>query len=142
MKLLDANPLIYSVDSSSEHHDVAAGWLNRALTGSETLLLPWMTALAFVRITTHPAVFRSPLDPASAVDIVRGWLSHPHVIAVEPDEHHLRRMAELLTAAGGRGGNLANDAHLAALALSWGATVITFDSDFGRFPDVRWERPA
>lgn len=33
------------------------------------------------------------------------------------------------------------DAHLAALALSHDATVVTWDSDFGRFSGVRWERP-
>jgi predicted nucleic acid-binding protein len=31
----------------------------------------------------------------------------------------------------GSGGNLVNDAHLAALALAHRATVITFDNDFG-----------
>ena len=41
----------------------------------------------------------------------------------------------------GRGGNLVNDAHLAALALQYDATVISYDNDFGRFPGVRWERP-
>ncbi|MGC1208611.1 MAG: DUF5615 family PIN-like protein, partial [Ornithinimicrobium sp.] len=42
----------------------------------------------------------------------------------------------------GRGGNLVNDAHLAALAQENRATVVTFDSDFGRFTGVRWEMPG
>ena len=41
----------------------------------------------------------------------------------------------------GTGGNLVADAHLAALALEHHATVITYDSDFGRFKGVRWRRP-
>jgi predicted nucleic acid-binding protein len=40
----------------------------------------------------------------------------------------------------GIGGHLVNDAHLATLALQYGATVITYDHDFALFPSVRWER--
>jgi predicted nucleic acid-binding protein len=41
----------------------------------------------------------------------------------------------------GIGGHLVNDAHLATLALQYGATVIIYDHDFALFPSVRWERP-
>ncbi|MDR1442322.1 MAG: hypothetical protein LBJ02_08055 [Bifidobacteriaceae bacterium] len=36
----------------------------------------------------------------------------------------------------GLGGNLVNDAYLAALALACGGAVVSFDSDFARFPDL------
>ena len=39
-----------------------------------------------------------------------------------------------MLAATGVGGNLVNDAHIAALAVERDATVVTFDSDFGRYP--------
>jgi predicted nucleic acid-binding protein len=42
----------------------------------------------------------------------------------------------------GTGGNLTSDAHLAAIAVEHGATVVTWDSDFGRFPGVRWRTPG
>jgi len=38
-------------------------------------------------------------------------------------------------------GNLATDAHLAALAIEHGATLESHDHDFGRFPGLRWEDP-
>jgi predicted nucleic acid-binding protein len=41
----------------------------------------------------------------------------------------------------GSGGNLGNDAHLAALALEHNATVVTYDRDFERYAGVRWRRP-
>ena len=63
-----------------------------------------------------------------------------NVLAGEPDRSHLRRVADLLKATG-VGGNLVHDAHLAALALQYDATVISYDNNFGRFPGVRWERP-
>lgn len=76
------------------------------------------------------------LHTAEALSIMDSWLARPNTVTPEPDTRHAQRLRELLGAVGGRGGNLQNDAHLAALAL------ITFDSDFGRFPGVRWEAPA
>lgn len=38
-------------------------------------------------------------------------------------------------------GNLIPDAQLAALAIEHGLTVISADTDFARFPGVRWENP-
>ncbi len=42
----------------------------------------------------------------------------------------------------GASGKYVDDAHLAALALQYRATIFTFDTDFARFPGVKWERPA
>ena len=142
MKLVDANILIYAVDRLSEQHPRSARWLAEALSSSETVLLPWVSLLAFVRITTHPRATRAPMEFDVALALVDDWLIRPNTVAPEPDARHAQRMTELLVGAGGRGGNLVTDAHLAALALQWGATVVTFDSDFGRFPGVRWESPA
>ena len=82
-----------------------------------------------------------PLGPEAALDIVDGWMGSPVVVTGEPDARHARRLRELLGVTG-RGGNLVNDAHLAALALQHGAEVVTFDNDFGRFPGVMWRRPG
>jgi uncharacterized protein len=38
-------------------------------------------------------------------------------------------------------GNLVTDAHLAALALEHGCEFASTDSDFSRFPGLRWRNP-
>lgn len=139
--MVDANVLLYAVDENAAHHRAAGHALDATLSGRETTLLPWVSLLAFLRLATHPAVYERPLEPDQALDVVDAWLLHPSVIAPQPDSRHLGRVRTLL-AATGRGGNLVNDAHLAALALQHDAVVLTFDNDFGRFPGVRWERPA
>lgn len=58
-----------------------------------------------------------------------------------PTDRHVAIMRELLQPLG-TGGNLVNDAHLAALAIEHGATICSFDNDFSRFAGVRWIRPA
>jgi predicted nucleic acid-binding protein len=41
----------------------------------------------------------------------------------------------------GTAGNLTTDAHLAALAISHGAVLVSCDADFARFPKLRWPNP-
>jgi predicted nucleic acid-binding protein len=42
----------------------------------------------------------------------------------------------------GTAGNLTMDAHLAALTMEHDAELCSFDSDFSRFPGLRWINPA
>ena len=41
----------------------------------------------------------------------------------------------------GTAGNLTGDAHLAALAIEHGAELCSHDTDFARFPGLRWHDP-
>ena len=72
--------------------------------------------LAFLRLTTHPAVFPRPLTVREATEIVRAWLAQPAAIVVDPTTRHADLLAGLLAEAG-TAANLVGDAHLAALAL-------------------------
>lgn len=141
MKVLDANVLIYADNVRAEQHDVTRRWLQAALVGPESLLVPWMTSLAYLRIVTNPRAVPHPLTLSEAFDFLRQLLTQDAVLVAEPDARHLERVETMLRATG-VGGNLVSDAHLAALALQHDATVVSFDRDFGRFPGVRWERPA
>ena len=59
---------------------------------------------------------------------------------VEPTRDHWSLLRELLEAVGAAG-NLATDAHLAALAISHNATLVSCDNDFARFRRLKWENP-
>ena len=141
MRLVDANVLIYAVNEASVHHDAARAWLDEALSGEETVGFAWSVLLAFLRLTTHPAVFTHPLDPARAMAIVRSWTDQPTARLIDPTARHLHVLSGLLAEAG-MAANLVNDAHLAALAIEHDATLVTFDADFGRFKGLETERPA
>jgi predicted nucleic acid-binding protein len=39
------------------------------------------------------------------------------------------------------GGDLVNDAHLAAIAIEHRGEVVSFDNDFSRFEGLRWRTP-
>lgn len=89
---------------------------------------------------TKTGLFPPPLSPEGAMDRVDAWLASPGAVVVEPSVDHASVLRRLLQAVGS-GGNLVNDAHLAALALTHQATVVSFDNGFARFPGVRWELP-
>jgi hypothetical protein len=130
--LVDANLLIYAVDRDSPHHAPARRWLEQALSGSEAVGIAWIVALAFVRITTHPAVMRTPLSAENAIGYIDDWLRQPFVRLIGPGEKHWPILRNLLMASG-TAGNLTSDAHLAALAIEHGCTVASADNDFRRF---------
>lgn len=138
--LVDANLLLYAVDARSPHHARAATWLEGALNGDRRVGLPWQTIGAFVRIASHPRIVETPLSADRAWGYVRDWLAAaPTWVPPATD-----RTAAVLIELGTRlhvTSNLVPDAQLAALAIEHGLVVLSADSDFGRFPDVRWENP-
>ncbi len=140
MKLVDANVLIYAVNRADPKHDRSRQWLDRALSGNETVGFAWLAVLAFVRLSTRAGLFPRPLAVGDAVAVVRAWLGQPISVLLAPTPRHLDLLAGLLVG-GGTGGNLVSDAHLAALALEHDATVVTFDHGFSRFSGVRTETP-
>ena len=140
MKLVDANVLLYAVNEADPKHERSRGWLDGALSGSETIGFSWLVVLAFLRLATRAGLFPRPLPVDHALAVVRAWLSHPTSVVAEPTPRHLDVLGGLLQAVGS-GGNLVSDAHLAALALEHNATVVTYDTDFARFAGVHWEFP-
>ena len=140
MKLTDVNLLLYALDTTSPRHPAARRWLEERLSGTETFAFAWEVLLAFVRLSTNPRVFESPLPPAHALDIVDGWLALPCATVVHPTDRHPALLRELLDHLG-TAANLVTDAHLAALAIEHGAELCSSDSDFARFPRLRWNDP-
>ena len=140
MKIVDANVLLYAVNSASEHHDASRRWLDDALSGADRVGFAWVPLLAFIRLTTKVGLFPCPLRPGEAIQRVTDWLAAPGALVVGPSARHGDVLGALLGSVG-TGGNLVNDGHLAALAVEHRATIVSYDSDFGRFDGVIWQTP-
>lgn len=140
MKLVDANVLLYAVNSDADHHERSRRWLDASLSGADTVGFAWIALLAFVRLSTREGLFPRPLSMDEAMDRVDAWLAAPPAVVLEPTIEHsrvLRSLLEPLTTAG----NLVNDGHLAALAVEHKCEIVSFDNDFSRFAGVRWQEP-
>jgi hypothetical protein len=133
--------LLYAVNSDAIHHEAARAWLDQALTRPEAVGFAWSVVLAFLRVSTHAAVFARPLTIDQARSTMEAWLDQPAATIVEPTPRHLSVLGGLLADVG-TAGNLVSDAHLAALALEHAAGLISFDTDFARFPGLRWSAPG
>jgi hypothetical protein len=140
MRVVDLNLLLYAVNRDAVHHRAARAWWEKALNGSETIGLPWIVLLGFLRLATNARVLPRPLSAEQVLAVVDGWLAQPVVRIPTPGEDHWHRLQALLAQAG-TAGNLTTDAHLAALAMDHGAELCTTDADFGRFPHLRWSNP-
>jgi uncharacterized protein len=138
--VLDANLLIYAVNSDAPLHPKAKSWLESTLSGQETVGFPWSVLLAFLRLTTRPGLFRNPLPIEIAFGLLASWLDQPSATVVHPGPRHLTVLRELLAPLG-TDGNLTSDAPLAALAIEHGAELCSSDTDFGRFNGLKWRNP-
>jgi uncharacterized protein len=141
MRLVDLNVLLYAVNRDSPRHETVRAWWEAALSSDEPVGFAWTVLLGFLRLSTNGRVFAEPLTPDQAIERMDAWLRHPNTRLVSEKEEHWRILRELLHDTG-TAGNLTSDAHLAALAISHGARLSSCDTDFGRFPGLRWENVA
>jgi toxin-antitoxin system PIN domain toxin len=139
--LVDANVLLYAYQPRAELHPRCRAWVEEAFSGEEPVCLAWVTVLAFVRISTNPRIFEQPLLAAEATAVVSSWLARPSVSVLEAGERCWEIFRELLVEAQ-VSGPLVMDAFLASLALENGATLVTTDRDFARFPNLKLRNPA
>jgi uncharacterized protein len=140
VRLIDANLLLYAVDSTAPPHQAARSWLDGELSQAMSIGFAWVALLAFLRISTNPRVYRRPLGTGEALAYVEGWLGQPGCVVLAPGRRHLAILRGLLEPRGAAA-NLTSDAHLAAIAIEHGAVLCTADRDFARFEGLRWLNP-
>ena len=139
MILIDANLLVYAVSPSLPQHAAASAWLDARLNGAARVGLPWPSILAFLRLVTNPRLFSPPVAFADAWKQVEEWLERPCVWIPTPTEDHPVALAPLIRQC--TDSRLIPDAHLAAIAIEHGLTLVSTDGDFARFKGLRWENP-
>jgi uncharacterized protein len=135
----DANLLLYAYDSRSDLQPAASRWLAEAFSGADTVGLPWISIAAFLRISTNHRI-GSAIPMAKAVQIVDEWLGRRAARLIVPGQRHWGLLKEMLIA-GRIQGPTTTDAQLAALTIEHGGVLHTADSDFARFPGLRWKNP-
>ena len=141
MLLPDVNVLVYAhVEESTLDHPDYASWLTRLATGPEPFALSVLVLAGFVRVVTNPRIF----DPPSTLDrsfaFVSSLAGRPTARIVGPGPDHID-IFERLCRESRATGKLVADAQHAAVAIEHGCTLVSTDSDFGRFPGVRWRHP-
>lgn len=138
--LVDANILLYATDRSSPQNGPAARWLEDAVRGDRRVGIPWQSIGAFLRISTSPRIYANPLSAAQSWGCVRSWLT-AETVWIPPATGTTAGILGRLISGHDITADLVPDAMLAALAIEHGLTIVSADSDFARFADIRWENP-
>ncbi len=136
----DINLLIYAYNSDAPMHRKARSWWENHLSTPQMIGLPWVVLLGYLRLTTSRSVLQEPFTVEEAVSHIRSWLDRPQAQVLRPGPRHLDLLDGLLQSASASG-KLTTDAHLAALAIEYQAELHSNDSDFSRFPGLRWFNP-
>ena len=139
MIIPDLNLIVYAYNGgSSEHAAARKGW-EGLMRGSTTVGLPWVVIVGFIRLTTTRNVFAQPCTVKDSLQCVESWLAQPVVMPLNPGPRHFESLKQAMGHTAG--GALTTDAHLAALAIEFQAELHSGDTDFARFPGLRWKNP-
>jgi len=138
---LDTNVLVAARRAELAHHAQARRLLARLASGQDPWALPWPCVYEFLRVVTHRRVFR-PLTPlARAVEDVVHLLAAPSLVMLGEGTAHAAHL-ERQVLAGEAAGNLALDAHIAALCIEHGVSELwTLDRGLARFPGLKIANP-
>jgi uncharacterized protein len=131
--LADVNVLVAAYRADHPYHKTAAAWLKEQLKhlgAGQGLTLTAQLLGSFLRLVTHPKIFADPAPCEHAIEFADWLLEDPKVqlVAAGNEWPQLRQLVLDKQLAG----NHVPDAKLAALAISLGEPLATFDKGFRR----------
>jgi toxin-antitoxin system PIN domain toxin len=141
MVLLDVSVLVTAMREDAPRHREVNGFVEGLRRAPEPFGLSDLVLSGTLRVLTHPRVFVPPSPPDVARAYVAALRSTPNAVIVAPGPRHWELFVGLLEQSGAIG-NLVPDAWHAALAIEHGCEWISDDTDFSRFPGLRWRRPG
>ena len=135
MFVVDTNVLVHAADASSPYNETCRRRLGEWHAGGDAWFLTWGIVYEFLRVTTHPRVFRKPWTASASFRFVRALLGSPGLTVLSPTERHVEVAARVLEDVPHLSGNILHDAHTAILMREHGIRrIYTRDTDFHRFP--------
>ena len=131
--LLDVNAWVALVDKRHIHHTLAQAYWSQ--NGANQFAFCRTTMLGFLRLSTSTKAVVNPKTNAEAWAIYQDFMALPNIqFLAEPvglDAHF-----QALTTASALPHRMWTDAYLAAFALAGSHRLVSFDSDFSRFPSL------
>ena len=135
MFVVDTNVLLYAADLDSPDHIPCRTLIEEWRRGSTPWYITWGVVYEFLRVATHPNVFRNPFPIADAWKFLNVLMLSTSLSVLGESERHAQIVSEVLQEIPDIRGNLVFDTHTAILMRENGIRKIcTRDTDFHRFP--------
>lgn len=122
-------------------HEASRRWLSEQISRPAAFGVSERVLEGFIRVVTHPRIFADPDSIEDAIAFARSLTSRENCVRVTPGDRQWNLFLELAESTGATG-NLVADTWLAALAIESGASWITWDRGFARYPDLAWSTPG
>ena len=140
MLLADVNVYVYAHRVDSSRHQEYREWLQERLGESEPFGVSELALSGLIRVVTNRAIFAEPTRLSEALSFCDALRSAPASVPIRPGTRHWEIFSDLCRRSDAKA-NLVPDAYLAALALEHGATMVTADRGFHRYPGLRVLHP-
>ena len=134
------NVLVYAHREDAVDHSAYRHWLESVINSDSAFGLSDLVTSGFIRIVTHPRIFKYPSSLAEAMQFAGELRERPNRVAIAPGPDHWRIFQRLCSEASVKG-NLVPDAWFAAMAIENGCEWNTTDRDFARFSGLKWRHP-
>lgn len=141
MIAVDTNVLVYASRIETEFHKSAAQLITQLAESERPWAIPWPCVYEYLRVVTHPRLFKRPSTQAEAIGGLNLLSGSPSLTFIGPGPLHFSALIDAAEQSGAKG-NLFFDVHIAAICREHGITeILTMDRDFSRFSGVRVRRP-
>lgn len=135
MVVVDTNILVYAADDEAPEHQKCRQLLERLRRQDGAWYLTWAICYEFLRVVTHPRVFRKPMNIRDANRFLAALQQSRALGILVPTDRHAAVLSEVIDIVPQLAGNLIHDAATAVLMKEHGIrTIISRDTDFHRFP--------
>jgi len=138
---VDTNILVYASRTETEFHEPAVRLITQLAESERPWAIPWPCAYEYLRVVTHPRLFKPPSTQAEAIGRLNLLSASPSLTLIGPGPAHFDNLVGAAEQSGARG-NLFFDVHIAAICREHGITeIMTMDRDFSRFSGIKVTRP-
>jgi toxin-antitoxin system PIN domain toxin len=137
MFVVDTNILLYAANKKAPEHQICRSTLQKWRRQPSPWYLTWGIVYEFLRVVTHPRVFKSPWGLSHACGFIMALIASPTLGILQETERHLDVAAEIFESLPSLSGNILFDTHTAILMKENGIRrIYTRDTDFYRFPFI------
>ena len=137
---LDVNVLVYAFRQDSVKHEECRDWLNEQIRNRNGLVLIDVVLVGFLRICTHPKIFRETSSISEATNFLSVMISNQNVRLTSSTPESWQTFSRILDKPNVQGNKL-SDAWLAAISMERNLIWVSTDSDFNLFPDLKLQNP-